>query len=64
MGFLDRFKAQPKWKHPDSAVRAAAVEALADEEQDLLRGIAVEDPDPAVRRTALARPFRMTLSMQ
>jgi hypothetical protein len=55
MGFLDRFKAQPKWKHPDSAVRAAAVEALSDEEQDLLRGIAVEDPDPAVRRTALAR---------
>ena len=55
MGFLDRFKPQPKWKHTDSAVRAAAVEALPEEEQDTLRSIALEDPDPAVRRTALGR---------
>jgi hypothetical protein len=55
MGFLDRFKPQPRWKHPDSAVRAAAVDALPDEEQDLLRSIAHEDPDPQVRRAALAR---------
>jgi hypothetical protein len=55
MGFLDRFKPQPRWKHADAAVRAAAVEALSDQDQDVLRSIAVEDPDPAVRRTALAR---------
>jgi hypothetical protein len=55
MGFLDRFKPQPRWKHADAAVRAAAVEALSDHEQDVLRSIAAEDPDPAVRRTALAR---------
>jgi len=55
MGFLDHFKPQPRWKHADSAVRAAAVEALPDEEQDLLRSIALEDPEAAVRRTAVAR---------
>lgn len=55
MGFLDHFKPQPKWKHADSAVRAAAVEALPDEEQDLLRSIALEDPEAAVRRTAVSR---------
>jgi hypothetical protein len=55
MGFLDRFKPQPRWRHPDSAVRAAAVDALPDEDQELLRSIASEDPDPQVRRAALAR---------
>lgn len=55
MGFLDRFKPQPRWKHPDPATRVAAVESLPDEEQDLLRGIALEDPDPSVRRAAIAR---------
>ena len=28
MSFLDRFKPQPRWKHADAAVRAAAVHEL------------------------------------
>ena len=55
MGFLDRFKPQPKWKHPDATVRAAAVEALASDDQDALGAVALEDPEPAVRRVALGR---------
>lgn len=55
MGFLDRFKPQPRWRHPDAAVRLAAVEAMPGDEQDVLRGLALEDPDPSVRRAALAR---------
>ena len=62
MGFLDRFKPQPRWKHADPAIRAAAVEALPDEEQALLQTIALEDTDPGVRRTALGRCRRPTSS--
>ncbi|MPZ17872.1 MAG: DUF349 domain-containing protein [Luteitalea sp.] len=54
MSLLDRFR-QPRWKHPDRAVRASAVEELGDEEQDVLRAIAREDEDAAIRRRATAR---------
>lgn len=55
MGFLDRFKPQPKWKHPDRAVRLSAVETLPDAEQAVLESIATEDEDAGVRRAAVAR---------
>jgi hypothetical protein len=55
MGFFDRFKPQPRWKHPDSVVRAAAVEALADDQQEVLEGVATTDADSEVRRAAVLR---------
>lgn len=55
MGFFDRFKPQPRWKHPDSIVRAAAVEALADDQQEVLEGVATTDADAEVRRAAVLR---------
>ena len=55
MGFFDRFKPQPRWKHPEAAVRVAAIDAMPDEEQDLLLQIAREDSEPSVRRAAVAK---------
>ncbi|MCU0255605.1 MAG: hypothetical protein MUF60_02575, partial [Vicinamibacterales bacterium] len=55
MGFFDRFKSQPRWKHADPAVRIAAVDAMPDEDQDLLLQIAREDEDTGVRRAAVAK---------
>jgi hypothetical protein len=55
MGLLDRLKPQPRWKHVDPAIRAAGVQELPDEEQDLLASIARSDPDPRVRRTAVSK---------
>jgi Domain of Unknown Function (DUF349) len=56
MSFLDRFKLQPKWKHADPAVRAAAVAEVPDdpEHQATLLELAA-DEDVRVRRAALAR---------
>jgi hypothetical protein len=55
MGLLDRFRAQPRWKHSNSAVRIAAVEELPLDRQDTLIGIARDDRDPAVRVAALKK---------
>jgi Domain of Unknown Function (DUF349) len=57
MSFLDRFKPQPRWKHADPAVRAAAVAELpTDAEHDaVLRELAQSDDDVRVRRAAAAR---------
>src|SRR6476646_4403749 len=57
MSFLDRFKLQPRWKHADPAVRAAAVAELTDdpEHQQALVEIASSDEDVRVRRAALER---------
>jgi hypothetical protein len=54
MSLLDRFR-QPRWKHTDRDVRVSAVEALGDDEQDVLQAIAREDEDATVRRLATAR---------
>lgn len=54
MSLFDRFR-QPKWKHADPAIRLEAVNELGDEAQDVLRSVAREDADPAVRRRAVAR---------
>jgi hypothetical protein len=56
MSFLDRFKPQPKWKHADPAVRAAAIADIPDddEHQAVLRELAAADEDVRVRRAAVA----------
>jgi hypothetical protein len=60
MSFLDRFRPAPKWKNPDPAVRAAAVDEIPDdpEHADVLRELAAEDEDVRVRRSAGARLAR------
>ena len=51
MGFFDLFR--PKWKHPDPAVRLAAVERLDD--QAVLVVVATADADEDVRKAAVER---------
>ncbi len=57
MSFLDRFKPQPRWKHADPAVRAAAVDDIPDdpEHRPVLAELALNDPDARVRRAAADR---------
>lgn len=50
MGFLDFFK--PQWKHSDPALRAAAIRALEEDQQELLYGLALEDADAGNRLLA------------
>jgi hypothetical protein len=54
MSFLDRFKPQPRWKHADPAVRAAAVSEIPDDEEHraVLAELASGDEDIRVRRAA------------
>lgn len=49
MSFFDRFRS--KWKHPDPAIRQAAIAGLRD--QAILEKIALEDPVEAVRAAAV-----------
>jgi hypothetical protein len=60
MSFLDRFKPQPRWKHADPAVRAAAVAEVPHDEESLatLRELATADEDVRVRRAAAERLHR------
>lgn len=53
MGFLDKLKPQPRWKHADPAVRLEAIKDV-DDPQDLAQ-LAELDPDARVRRAAVAR---------
>ncbi len=57
MSFLDRFKPQPRWKHADPAVRAAAVPEIPDdpEHQAVIEELARGDEDVRVRREAIVR---------
>jgi hypothetical protein len=56
LSILDRFRRQPEWKSPDSAVRAAAVRRMAPaEHHDLLVDMARADADPQVRRAAVRK---------
>jgi Domain of Unknown Function (DUF349) len=55
MGLLDRFRAQPKWKNADPTARAAAVEELPLDAQDVLVSIARGDVDPTVRLAAVRK---------
>ncbi len=55
MGLLDRFRAQPRWKSANPAVRITAVEGLPLDQQDTLVAIAREDRDAGVRIAALKK---------
>jgi uncharacterized protein DUF349 len=57
MSFLDRFKPQPKWKHTDAAIRAAAVAEIPDdpEHRTVIEELAASDPDARVRTAAVDR---------
>src|SRR5262249_45234663 len=57
MSFLDRFKPQPRWKHPDAAVRAAAVTEIPDDDayRGTLEELAASDEDVRVRTAAMER---------
>jgi len=55
MALLDRFRTHPGHKHPDAAVRLTFVQELPLDERELLNEVAREDPDPRVRRAAVAK---------
>jgi hypothetical protein len=57
MSFLDRFKPQPRWKHADPAIRAAAVSEIPDdaEHRGAIEELAMGDESTAVRGAAIAR---------
>ena len=55
MTLLDRFRTQPRHKHPDAAVRLAYVAELPLEERDLIMAVAREDESARVRRAAVAK---------
>ena len=57
MSFLDRFRPQPRWKHFDPTVRAAAVAEMPDdaEHRAIVEEVAQQDDDVRVRRAAAAR---------
>lgn len=55
MGILEKLRPQPRWKHTDPAVRAAAVYELGPEEGEALRTLAREDAEARVRRAAVTR---------
>jgi hypothetical protein len=55
MGILERLRPQPKWKHTDPAVRAAAVYEMGPDDHDALRALAREDAEARVRRAAVTR---------
>jgi len=57
MSFLDRFKSQPRWKHTDPAIRAAAVPEIPDDEvhRGAIEELAAADEDVRVRTAAIAR---------
>src|SRR5262245_15996842 len=55
MALLDRFRTQPRQKHPDPAVRLAFVQEIPIDERELLAEIAREDSDARIRRAAVAK---------
>jgi hypothetical protein len=55
MGILEKLRPQPRWKHADPGVRAAAVFELGPDDGDTLRVLAREDTEARVRRAAVTR---------
>ena len=55
MGILEKLRPQPRWRHTDPAVRAAAVYELGPDDTDALHVLAREDVEPRVRRAAVTR---------
>ena len=50
MGILEKLRPQPRWKHTDPAVRAAAVYEIGPDETETLHALAREDAEARVRR--------------
>ena len=55
MGILEKLRPQPRWKHTDPAVRAAAVYEIGPDETETLHALAREDAEARVRRAAVTR---------
>jgi hypothetical protein len=55
MGILEKLRPQPRWKHADPGVRAAAVYEMGPDEADALLALVREDGDSRVRRAAVVR---------
>ncbi len=57
MSFLDRFKAQPKYRNPDPAIRLAGLAELPDDAESwgVIAELAASDEDVRVRRAAIGR---------
>jgi hypothetical protein len=55
MGILEKLRPQPRWKHTDPGVRAAAVYELGPDDTEALRLLAREDAEARVRRAAVTR---------
>jgi len=55
MGILERLRPQPRWRHADPGVRAAAVYDLSANDADALLVLAREDGEARVRRAAVTR---------
>jgi hypothetical protein len=57
MSFLDRFKAQPKYRHPDPTIRLAGLAELPDDAESwgVIAELAASDEDVRVRRAAIGR---------
>jgi len=55
MTLLDRFRTQPRHKHPDPLVRLAFVDELPLDDRETIAAMAAEDEDPRVRRAAVKK---------
>jgi len=55
MGILERLRPQPRWRHADPGVRAAAVYDLGSDDVEALLALAREDSEVRVRRAAVTR---------
>ena len=55
MTLLDRFRTQPRHKHPDPAVRLEFVEEIPLDDRETIGAIAREDESPKVRLAAVAK---------
>ncbi len=55
MTLLDRFRTQPRHKHPDPAVRLEFVEEIPLDDRETIAAIAREDESPKVRLAAVAK---------
>jgi hypothetical protein len=55
MTLLDRFRTQARDTHADPAVRLAFVQELPIDQRETLAAFARDDPDPRVRRAAVAK---------
>ena len=55
MTLLDRFRAAPRHKHPDPAVRLAFVAEIPLDDRETIATMARDDEDPRVRRAAVGK---------